>query len=91
MRAYWSEQNHGASRFGGFAPVIAAATIFPFAYIGIGILHHCDILGRQLPLLVLAVGLCSLVIWRHRENIRRLRAGTENKIRSRSGTAQVEA
>lgn len=70
---------------------IAAATIFPFAYIGIGIWHHWDILGRQLPLLVLAVGLCSLVIWRHRENIRRLRAGTENKIRSRGATAQVEA
>lgn len=65
---------------------IAAAVVFPFAYVGIGIWHRWDILGRQLPLLVLAVGLCSLVIWRHRENIRRIRAGTENKIRSRAQT-----
>lgn len=63
---------------------IAAAVIFPFAYIGMGLWHHWDILGRQLPLLILAVGLCSLVIWRHRDNIKRIRAGTENKIRSRA-------
>jgi glycerol-3-phosphate acyltransferase PlsY len=63
---------------------IAAAVIFPFAYAGIGLWQGWDITGRQLPLLVLAIGLCSLVIWRHRENIRRLRAGTENKIRTKS-------
>lgn len=67
---------------------IAAATVFPFVYVGIGVWHHWDLLGDQLPLLVLAVGLCGLVIWRHRENIRRLRAGTENKIRSRGTTTQ---
>jgi glycerol-3-phosphate acyltransferase PlsY len=65
---------------------IAAAVIFPFAYAGIGLWQKWDITGRQLPLLVLAIGLCSLVIWRHRENIKRLRAGTENKIRSRDAT-----
>ncbi len=66
---------------------IAAATVFPFAYAGIGLWRGWDITGRQLPLLVLAIALCSLVIYRHRENIRRLRAGTENKIRSRADRA----
>lgn len=61
---------------------IAAAVIFPFAYVGMGLWHDWDIFGRQLPLLVLALVLCTLVIWRHRENIRRIHAGTEHKIRS---------
>ena len=63
---------------------LAAAVVFPFVYVGIGLWRHWDLTGRQLPLLVLAVFLCSLVIWRHRENVRRLCAGTESKIRSRS-------
>lgn len=62
---------------------LAAAVVFPIAYVVIGLWQKWDITGRQLPLLVLAIFLSSLVIWRHRENIRRLRAGTENKIRSR--------
>lgn len=62
---------------------IAAAVMFPFAYVGIGLWQHWDLLGRQLPLLILASFLSTLVIWRHRENIKRLRAGTENKIRAK--------
>lgn len=66
---------------------IAAAVVFPFAYVAIGLWRHWDLTGRQLPLLVLAFALGALVIWRHRENIKRLRAGTENKIRSKSASA----
>ena len=40
-------------------------------------------LGQMWPLLVVAVAIPVLVIVRHRENITRLRAGTESKIRSK--------
>lgn len=61
---------------------IAAAVVFPIAYLTLGIVRHWDLAGRQLPLLVLAFFMAGLVIWRHRTNITRLRNGTENKIRS---------
>lgn len=35
---------------------------------------------RSLPLVILTVLLGGLVIWRHRENIKRLAQGTESKI-----------
>ena len=60
---------------------ISAAAIFPIAYFAVGQLRHWDLLGRQLPLVMLACVISGLVIWRHRENVRRLRAGTESKIR----------
>lgn len=63
---------------------IMAAIAFPFAYAGLGLIRGWDLTGRQLPLLVLSLGISSLVIWRHRENIQRLRAGTENKVRSKA-------
>jgi glycerol-3-phosphate acyltransferase PlsY len=66
---------------------IAAAVVFPFAYVTLGLIRHWDLTGRQLPLLVLAFCMAGLVIWRHRSIITRLRAGTENKIRSGSATA----
>ncbi len=40
-------------------------------------------LGRMWPLLAAAVAIPVMVIVRHRENIGRLRAGTESKIRSK--------
>lgn len=61
---------------------IAAAVVFPVAYVTLGLIRHWPLTGRQLPLLVLAFFMAGLVIWRHRTNITRLRAGTENKIRS---------
>lgn len=63
---------------------IAAAVVFPFAYLAIGLWQHWQIFGRQLPLAVFTCVVSGLVIWRHRENIRRLKAGTENKIRTRA-------
>jgi glycerol-3-phosphate acyltransferase PlsY len=48
---------------------IAAATTFPIAYLAIGLISRWDILGTQLPLLIFAVFLCGLIIYRHRSNI----------------------
>jgi glycerol-3-phosphate acyltransferase PlsY len=52
----------------------------PIAYIVIGLLMHWDIAGEQLPLLIFAILLGVLIIYRHRGNIARLRAGTENRF-----------
>lgn len=62
---------------------IMAAIGFPFAYAGLAWLRGWDLAGRQLPLLAVSVGISALVIWRHRENIQRLRSGNENKVRAR--------
>jgi glycerol-3-phosphate acyltransferase PlsY len=66
---------------------IAAAVGFPIVYASLGIFRGWDLTGRQLPLLVLSLGLSALVIWRHRENIHRLRAGSENKVRAAGGAS----
>jgi acyl phosphate:glycerol-3-phosphate acyltransferase len=60
---------------------IAAAIGFPIAYVTFALLRGWRLFDQQLPLLLVSLGIASLVIWRHRENIRRLQAGTENKIR----------
>ncbi|MFK7959994.1 MAG: glycerol-3-phosphate 1-O-acyltransferase PlsY [Phycisphaerales bacterium] len=39
-----------------------------------------DIAGRAAPSLIIATALAVLVIWRHRSNITRIRAGTESPI-----------
>ena len=61
---------------------IVAAIGFPIIYVALGLLRGWNLTGRQLPLLVIALGISALVIWRHRENVHRLRAGTENKVRA---------
>jgi glycerol-3-phosphate acyltransferase PlsY len=63
---------------------ICAAVTFPVA-LALGILTIRDWHSTNLwPLLIAAVGIPILVIVRHRENIRRLAAGTENRIHSKT-------
>jgi glycerol-3-phosphate acyltransferase PlsY len=59
-----------------------AALVFPIAYLAFGLALGWDVYGSQLPLLIFAVLLCALIIYRHRTNIARLRAGTESKFTS---------
>jgi len=62
---------------------ICASVAFPAALV-IAIAAHSTWLASALwPLLLAATAIPVLVIVRHRENIRRLVAGTENKIRSK--------
>ena len=62
------------------------AICFPIAYVAIALTRGWDPLGRQLPLLLFAVLICALIVYKHRTNIARLRAGTENRVgRKRAG------
>jgi glycerol-3-phosphate acyltransferase PlsY len=56
---------------------IAAATAFPVAYVLIGHARGWPILQTQLPLLVFAILVPVLIIYKHRANISRLLSGTE--------------
>jgi acyl phosphate:glycerol-3-phosphate acyltransferase len=58
---------------------IAAAITLPIAYLGMAMLRGWP-LAQQWPLLAFAVLISSLVIFKHRSNIIRLRAGTENRM-----------
>lgn len=59
---------------------VAAACAFPLLYVAIGMVRGWSVTGDQLPLLVFAVVMSGLVIWKHRTNIARLRAGTESRF-----------
>jgi glycerol-3-phosphate acyltransferase PlsY len=54
------------------------------AYVAIGTLAGWPILDAQLPLLIFAVLIAGLIVYRHRGNIARLRAGTENRFAGKS-------
>lgn len=62
---------------------IMAAIVFPIAYCCITILSGQPLLGPKWPLLVMALLVSGLIILRHRENMKRLLAGTENKVGQR--------
>jgi glycerol-3-phosphate acyltransferase PlsY len=40
------------------------------------------VIDRRPPLVLMSVVIAALVVWKHRENIQRLRAGTENKFKA---------
>ena len=56
------------------------AIAFPIAYLLIALLCGWHPFGSQLPLLVFAVLMAGLIVYKHRTNIARLRAGTENRF-----------
>lgn len=70
------------SRYVALASVVAA-TAFPPAYLGLGLALSWGPSGRQLPLLVFAVVMALLVVYRHRSNLQRLLAGQENRFGAR--------
>jgi glycerol-3-phosphate acyltransferase PlsY len=59
---------------------LGAAVTFPLAYLVLAFFNHWDPLGGQRALLVFAIVISGLVIFKHRTNIARLRAGTENRM-----------
>jgi acyl phosphate:glycerol-3-phosphate acyltransferase len=67
-----------ASRYISLGSIIAAAAMGPL-FVADSLLEGRP-LGTVLPLLVFALAMAALVIYRHRGNIARLLAGTESKI-----------
>jgi glycerol-3-phosphate acyltransferase PlsY len=59
---------------------IVAAVVFPAAYVLIAEWNHWGPFDRQLWLLVFACLIALMIVLRHRANIARLRAGTENRF-----------
>jgi glycerol-3-phosphate acyltransferase PlsY len=68
---------------------ILGAGLFPVAYIAIGLALGWDVFVAQLPLLIFAVIVAALIVYKHRSNIARLRAGTE--LRAGAGSAAPPA
>jgi glycerol-3-phosphate acyltransferase PlsY len=56
------------------------ASAFPIAYLIIGLLRRWPVFGDQLPLLIFAILMPVLIVYKHRGNIARLRAGTESRF-----------
>jgi glycerol-3-phosphate acyltransferase PlsY len=65
---------------------MGGALIFPIAYVIVGLAMSWPVFGGQLPLLVFACLVALLIVYKHRGNIARLRAGTESRF-ERTGTA----
>jgi len=72
-----------AGRYVSLASVLAAVA-FPISYVALGIARGWDPFGRQRPLLVFAVVMSLLIVYRHRSNLVRLLAGQEHKFAARS-------
>jgi glycerol-3-phosphate acyltransferase PlsY len=67
---------------------IASAITFPIAYLLMALGFGWQPFGVQWPLLVFAVMISGLVIFKHRSNIARLRAGTEHRMARSAQTDQ---
>ena len=70
------------SRYVSLASIVAAL-VFPVAYVGIGLSLGWPVFGEQWPLLAFAVLVAAMIVYKHRSNIARLRAGTESRFESR--------
>ena len=68
-----------ATRYVSVASIAAAAAL-PIAYAGLGLMQGWPIVGRQFPLLVFTLVVAFMIVYKHRGNIARLRAGTESRI-----------
>ena len=66
-------------RYISLGSIIGAVTV-PIAYLLIGRARGWPIFDSQLPLMVFSVVMALLIIYKHRANIARLRAGTENRM-----------
>lgn len=67
------------TRYVSVSSMIGASS-FVFGYLGIGLAARWPVFGAQWPLLAFAVLMAALIIYKHRANLARLRAGTEHRF-----------
>ena len=65
---------------------MCGAVAFTVTYIVLGLILKWDIFGSQLPLLGFAVLVVSMILFKHRGNVARLRAGTEHRVGKKDRT-----
>ena len=65
---------------------MCGAAVLPLAYLLTGIALGWPVFGQQWPLLAFACLVALMIIYKHRGNIARLRAGTEARITSTPAT-----
>ena len=66
---------------------IAAAVAFPISY---AVVWRRELFGQKWPLLVFSLIVGAMVVWKHRSNIARLRAGTEKSFKSERPTSDSQ-
>ena len=64
---------------------IAGAGSFPVYFVTVGLLRGWPVFEEQLPILLFAVLMGGLIIYKHRSNIARLRNGTEPRFVRQAG------
>ncbi len=69
----------GVTRYVSVASILAAMA-FPAVYFGLAVARGWEPWGRQRSLLIFAVVMALLVVYRHRMNLQRLLAGQENRF-----------
>jgi len=67
------------SRYVSLSSIVAAIS-YPLFYIGFGLHYDWGVFGKQLPLLIFAALISAMIVYKHRSNLSRLLAGTENKF-----------
>jgi len=65
---------------------LLGATAFPIAYVLLGLALGWPVFGTQWPLLAFAAVVAGLIVYKHRGNLARLRAGTEPRFGRKPGT-----
>ena len=68
-----------ATRYVSVASMLGAV-FFPVAYVGVGLVRGWPVTGSQWPLLAFAIVIPAMIVYKHRGNIARLRAGTESRF-----------
>ena len=63
---------------------MAGAIAIPVVYLALAVPLEWDPFGKKLPLLLFAISVAALIVYRHRGNIARLRAGTEPRLGAHS-------
>ncbi|MGE5608142.1 MAG: glycerol-3-phosphate 1-O-acyltransferase PlsY [Bacillota bacterium] len=66
-------------RYVSLASMLAAISL-PVFFLSVALACRWDPMGQRLPLLVFLIVVAGLVVFRHRSNIARLRAGTEHRF-----------
>jgi glycerol-3-phosphate acyltransferase PlsY len=56
------------------------AVFFPVAYVGVALVRGWPVTQSQWPLLAFAIVIPAMIVYKHRGNIARLRAGTESRF-----------